>query len=599
MAEFNRDNQKYNHFRDENSDTVILTDRYGHLSTGIEASAISAFGEPIAVGINPVIQLDGLYGLDSRKFETYNALGGTVSSTGTLMRCETGTSLYGYGVIRSRRAVRYRPGQGMLGRFTAKFTQVSTSITNISGTGTVSVEAINHRLSTGDYINISGTTNFNGTFGPITFVDSDNFTFYGAGNALAETAGTIVGETYDGVPLGVEGYSQRAGFFTQEQGLQVGFDGRKFGVLRQNGGKAHIQKIQVLTVDTGENLTVTLNDDVVVFASVATTPAGQAKEIYDALTANGTIAAKWILEWSENTVTALSTSVGPLAGAFSVTSDASPGGTYTLTVAQTGVAHTTNWTYQDSFTLDKLDGTGPSGMTFDPTKLNVFQINLRWLGAGRIQYAIEDPVGAMIPFHIETYANSNADVHLDNPSMKLGYVAASLGGIGKNIVVEGASMMGAIEGSINTTSFPSTHAASKSGLSSGVVSHLFSIKNKLTFDNKINLREVLIKQLSAAITAQANTFGSVYLFLNPTNSVDHVWKNIGPNSHVSYSDVAGEITLEDPLASFTLSKDAPQTVDLENLRIAVPPNNILTVGINIVGGTSNRQGEGTLTWIED
>lgn len=597
MAEFNRDNQKYNHFRDENSDTVILTDRYGHLSTGIEASAISAFGEPIAVGINPVIQLDGLYGLDSRKFETYNALGGAVSSTGTLMRCETGTSQYGYGVIRSRRAVRYRPGQGMLGRFTAKFTQVSTSITNISGTGTVSVEATNHRLSTGDYVNISGTTNFNGTFGPITFVDSDNFTFYGAGNALAETAGTLVGETHDGIPLGVEGYSQRAGFFTQEQALQVGFDGRKFGVLRQNGGKAHIQEIQVLTVDTGENLTVTLNDDAVVFASAATTPAEQAKEIYDALIADGTIAAKWILEWSEDTVTALSASVGPLAGAFSVTTDGT--GTHNLTVAQTGVAHTTNWTYQDSFTLDKLDGTGPSGMTFDPTKLNVFQINLRWLGAGRIQYAIEDPVGAMIPFHVETYANSNADVHLDNPSMKLGYVAASLGGTGKNIVVEGASMMGAIEGNINTTSFPGTHSALKSGLSSASLNHIFSIRNKLTFDNKINLRELLLAELSAGITETAFTFGTVYLFLNATNSIDHVWNEVGPNSHILYSDVAGTITLanEQPLASYILGKDATQTIDLSNLRIALPPNNILTVAIKPDSNTPDAAV--SLIWVED
>lgn len=600
MAEYNKNTQTYNHFRDENSATVIVTDRYGHLSTGIEASSISAFGEPIGVSINPVVQLDGLYGLDSRKFEIFQGtdlgLTGTATSTNTLMQVTTGTALGGYGVIRSRRAVRYRPGQGMLGRFTAKFTQVSASIANISGTGTVTVNAVNHLLDTGDYVTISGTTNFNGTFGPITFVDSDNFTFYAAGNALPETTGTLVGKDYAGRALGVTGYTQRAGFFTQEQALQVGFDNKKFGVLRQNGGKAHIQTIQVLTVDTGENLTVTLNDDAVVFASSATTPAEQTKEIYDALLADALISAKWILEWSEDTVTALSRSVAPLAGSFSVTTDGT--GTHSLTVAQTGVAHTTNWTYQEDFTLDKLDGTGPSGMTLDPTKLNVFQVNLRWLGAGRIQYAIEDPVGAMIPFHVETYANENSDVHLDNPSMKLGYVAASLGGTQKDVKVAGASMMGAIEGNINITNFPVAHAR-KRNLPDTNLNHIFTIKNKLIFNNKINLREVLVEKISHGMTETSFTFGTVYLFLNATNSVDHVWEEVGSNSHVSYSNVNGTLTLanETPLASFIMGDNNVETIDLSKLRIVVPPNNSLTMAIK--ADSSTPDASAALTWVED
>lgn len=599
MAEYNKNTQTYNHFRDENSATVIVTDRYGHLSTGIEASSISAFGEPIGISINPVVQLDGLYGLDSRKLEIFQGtdlgLTGTATTTNTLMQVTTGTALGGYGVIRSRRAVRYRPGQGMLGRFTAKFTQVSASIANISGTGTVTVNAVNHLLDTGDYVTISGTTNFNGTFGPITFVDSDNFTFYAAGNALAETAGTLVGKDYAGRALGVTGYTQRAGFFTQEQALQVGFDNKKFGVLRQNGGKAHIQTIQVLTVDTGENLTVTLNDDAVVFASSATTPAEQTKEIYDALLADALISAKWILEWSEDTVTALSRSVAPLAGTFSVTTDGT--GTHSLTVAQTGVAHTTNWTYQEAFTLDKLDGTGPSGMTLDPTKLNVFQVNLRWLGAGRIQYAIEDPVGAMIPFHVETYANENSDVHLDNPSMKLGYVAASLGGSNEEVVVAGASMMGAIEGNINITNFPVAHSRKRTIDTN--LNHIFTIKNKLIFKNKINLREVIVEKLSHGMTETSFTFGTVYLFLNATNSVDHVWEDIGSDSHVSCSNVNGTITLanETPLASFIMGDNNVETIDLSSLRIVIPPNNTLTMAIQADSATPDASA--ALTWVED
>ena len=167
MAQFSVTRQNYYPTK-QNADVVemfIPTDQYG-FPAGPQGmgnlSAHSAFGEPISVPITPVFQLDALYGLDPNKFETYSATGGSVDNDGPLMQCNTGTSLGGYGVIRSRRTVRYRPGQGAMARFTAAFTQ------------------------------------------------------------------------------GVSGYTQRAGFFTQEQALQVGFDGTQFGILRQNGGKAPI-----------------------------------------------------------------------------------------------------------------------------------------------------------------------------------------------------------------------------------------------------------------------------------------------------------------------------------------------------------------------
>src|SRR6056300_1728137 len=88
----------------------MQSDQYGNIiSPG--ATSKSAFGEAIAIPITPVLQLDGLYGLDPRQFETFTATGGAATTTNTLMQCSTGTSIGGYGVIRSARAVRYRPGQ--------------------------------------------------------------------------------------------------------------------------------------------------------------------------------------------------------------------------------------------------------------------------------------------------------------------------------------------------------------------------------------------------------------------------------------------------------------------------------------------------------
>lgn len=68
----------------------------------------------------------------------------------------------------------------------------TSSISSISGQETVTVDTTAaHNLTTGDYVIIAGTTNFNGTFGPVTVVDTDTFTFSASGNAASETTGTV------------------------------------------------------------------------------------------------------------------------------------------------------------------------------------------------------------------------------------------------------------------------------------------------------------------------------------------------------------------------------------------------------------------------
>ena len=491
------------------------------------ATSKTAFGEPVANPITPVIQLDGLYGLQSRNFETYAAFGGSADATETLMRCQSGTNQYGYGVLRSRRAVRYRPGQGALARFTAAF-----------------------------------------------------------------TAGTA-------------GYTQRAGFFTQEQALQIGFDGENFGVLRQNGGKAHIEYFTLTgAASSGGNITLTLNG-VNYPVPVTNASAGvNAAEISEYFQAN--YSAAWTVEHCDGVVHFVSTSVGPNAGAFTYTDTDTTGLTGTFSTPQAGVNHTNTWTYQADFNIDKLDGTGPSGILLDPTKLNVYQINFRWLGAGELRFAIENPSnGNVVFFHHIHYTNQNTDVHLDNPSLKLGYVAASLGGTGTNVTVTGASMLGAVEGLIQTTSFPTAAFRSTNhnpNLAKDVLHHGLSVHNRLTFTDKINTRELLIKKVSVSI--DTNTAGNpveVLLFYNfddiPSPAVQQVINDA--ESAAFFNDEIGTVTkgTNVPIAAFFVAGQQGQTIDLEDLRIVVPPNNDITLCLNSTD-TISRVGV-SLIFVED
>ena len=101
-----------------------------HLNLGQENNPLitksvssSAFGDNVVVALQPKIQLTAPYGIiDTGIIETFNATGGTVDVNNNLFRCQTGTSVGGYGVIRSSDVVHYKAGEGMICRLTAKFT---------------------------------------------------------------------------------------------------------------------------------------------------------------------------------------------------------------------------------------------------------------------------------------------------------------------------------------------------------------------------------------------------------------------------------------------------------------------------------------------
>lgn len=491
----------------------IIVDPYGSSSA---ATSTTAFGEGLVAQLSPVFQLDGIYGFNSNRFEQYSAFGGVVN-VDTEMSVSTSTSPGSYAVLRSRRAVRYRSGQGALCRFTAAFT------------------------------------------------------------------------------TGVTGYTQRAGFFAQEQALQVGYNGTRFGILRLNGGKAHIHSFAITTPATAPGtVTITLNGVAYTANVTAGTATQNAKEIAS------TSFPGWIVEQLDNTIRFLSASVGPLAGAFSVSG---AGVVATESVIQVGVAHTEDWTYQEDFNVDKLDGTGPSEITLDPTKLNVYQINFRWLGAGEIRFAVEDPNnGNMVFFHHIHYTNRYRTAHLDNPSLKVGYVVANTSGSGgSEIEVVGSSMLGAIEGDIVPTTYPTAARGYRSGgmNTNNTIYHLLTVRNPIVFNNKINTRELLVQKISALATIASSAPGTMFVYVNATINGGLTYNSFSQQTAAMYSTSATTIdpAINTPIAAFSVTSAAPQTIDLSSLRIAIPPQ--ATISVGFVSGDNINTAEANVMFIED
>ena len=68
-------------------------------------------------------------------------------------------------------------------------------------------------------------------------------------------------------------------------------------------------------------------------------------------------------------------------------------------------------TYQSSWNIDKFDGTGLSGITIDPTRGNIYQVEFSWYGYGQIIFGISGVVGnkqTFIPCHqISNFASTS------------------------------------------------------------------------------------------------------------------------------------------------------------------------------------------------
>ena len=84
-----------------------------------------AFGEQITSHKTPIVQIANKYQIDPAELndlEIFEATGGSADNDANMFRCQTGTSVGGYGVIRSKETLNYRAGQGVEAMITASFT---------------------------------------------------------------------------------------------------------------------------------------------------------------------------------------------------------------------------------------------------------------------------------------------------------------------------------------------------------------------------------------------------------------------------------------------------------------------------------------------
>ena len=246
---------------------------------------------------------------------------------------------------------------------------------------------------------------------------------------------------------GTEGNTQLIGVGNRESGYYFGYQNQNFGIFHQETSK---KEIRALTVTVGATtpgtVTVTLNG---VSKAVTINGGNTTQTAYQLSLADySQVGNGWRADAVGDVVYFISARSEPLdAGSYT----ASGGGiTAGFTRIEIGETPTLTFISQSIWSVDKMDGTGPSDMVIDPQKGNVYQIGFQYLGFGNAFFGIEDSsTGRIQAVHVIENANKRTTPVLRNPNVT-GLVASinDPAGAGVSVPVRSVSMATFNEGMV-------------------------------------------------------------------------------------------------------------------------------------------------------
>ena len=187
---------------------------------------------------------------------------------------------------------------------------------------------------------------------------------------------------------------------------------------------------------------------------------------------------------------------------------------------------------QANWNQDKLDGTGPSGITLDATKAQIFFTDIEWLGVGTVRtgFVIN---GMFIPVHSFHHANISSTTYITTGSLPLRYEMTNTGSTGSSstlkqicstVISEGGYELRGSQASIGTTiTSPKTLTTAGTGYP------IVSIRLKST---RLDAIVILTAVSILGITNNANYKWSIVLQGTTTGGT---WTSAGTGSAVEYN----------------------------------------------------------------
>lgn len=227
---------------------------------------------------------------------------------------------------------------------------------------------------------------------------------------------------------------------------------------------------------------------------------------------------------------------------------------------------------RSSWNKDKLDGTGPSGITLNTNTAQILFLDFEWLGVGsvRVGFVIN---GQIIICHQFQNANDAFSVYMRTPNLPVrweilgGGAAGSLEAICCSVASEGGDQLLGITRSVD-------RGIVGKSINTANPEQIIAIRKKST-----NIRGTVLPR-AISIISPTNQDTYWFLCLNPTVGGSPSWTSV-TNSHVEY-DVAGPATSARIVSNFGTILDSGYFNNSDS-RVDVHLGEVLTVASDYVG----------------
>lgn len=192
---------------------------------------------------------------------------------------------------------------------------------------------------------------------------------------------------------------------------------------------------------------------------------------------------------------------------------------------------------QADWSYDKFDGTGPSGVTLDITKSQIFWIDLEWLGVGRVRcgFVID---GQLYMAHEFLFANIGTGTYMQTANLPIRYQIVNTGNGSAGSLTQICSVVFSEGGFETDRGYPFSFGNSTTGISVTARRAILSIRPKATFNSIVNRGAILPESMDLTTSSAASQIVFWELVYNPTYTTGGgalTWTSADANSIVEYS----------------------------------------------------------------
>lgn len=269
-------------------------------------------------------------------------------------------------------------------------------------------------------------------------------------------------------------------------------------------------------------------------------------------------------------------------------------GTNNQFVIYSGTTNGNQTTTQANWNLDKLNGTGPSGLTLDITKAQILVMDFQALYTGRVRVGFD--IGGSV-IYVHQFNHSNLIIHPYIQSANLpvragmtctGTVSTTMKFTCCTVISEGGEEHpGAYE--YNQTVF-----GASTGASTNTDAHIMSIRPRATFNNIVNRTQVAMLEVNIIATSTGNVtwtlcVGQAITGTTTFNNVNATYSGVEYNTA---GTISGSPTIKIDsgfLSSSNQSKGSSQM----NFTNRYP----ITLDSGIISGTPAARANGTVSLI--